>query len=383
MQFSVDKNYMIRVYRQLHQVPEIGFELPKTLAIIRQELDTIGIPYTEELGKSCIVATLNEGVGNKTIALRADTDALPMTEETGLSYSSTIPGQMHACGHDAHTAMLLGAAKTLKAMEKDIKCCVKFVFQSAEEILGGAKSLCEDGLMDQVDEIIACHINSEYMTNQFLINRTCNSACSRGFKLHLYGKSSHVAKPHNGIDAIAMAVRVYTDIQFMRARELNPIDKVVIGVGAIHGGTTNNIVCDHVEMNVSVRTQNTELDEHIYKRITQIAQSVAADMGGRAELETYKYVPALINDLNIADYLEDAATKVLGKENIFPRKEALGGEDFAYYLQHKPGAMFNVGIRDEGMPYIPGHNGKLVVSENALEATPKVFIQYILDRMEK
>jgi metal-dependent amidase/aminoacylase/carboxypeptidase family protein len=169
----------------------------------------------------------------------------------------------------------------------------------------------------------------------------------------------------------------------MRARELNPVDKVVIGVGAIHGGTVNNVICDHVEMNVSIRTQKTELDQHIYKRITQIAESVANDMGGRAELETYKYVPALVNDLTIVDALESAAIKIVGKDNIFPRREALGGEDFAYYIQHKPGAMFNVGIRDEGMPHIPGHNGKLVVSENALECAPKIFVQYVLDRMEK
>ena len=380
---TIDKNYIIKIYRELHQIPELGFDLPKSTAVICRELDAIGIPYTTQIGKSCIVATLNEGVGSKTIAMRADFDALPIQEETGLTYASTHPGKMHACGHDAHAAMLLGAAKALKAMENDIKCCVKFVFQSAEEILGGAKSLCDDGFMDQVDEIIACHINSEYMVNQFLVNRTCNSACSRGFKLHLYGKSAHVAKPHNGIDAIAMAVRVYNDIQFMRARELNPVDKVVIGVGAIHGGTVNNVICDHVEMNVSIRTQKTELDQHIYKRITQIAESVANDMGGRAELETYKYVPALVNDHTIVDALESAAIKIVGKDNIFPRREALGGEDFAYYIQHKPGAMFNVGIRDEGMPHIPGHNGKLVVSENALECAPKIFVQYVLDRMEK
>ena len=380
---QIDKNYIVNIYRELHQIPELGFDLPKSTAVICRELDAIGIPYTTQIGKSCVVATLNEGVGSKTIAIRADFDALPIQEETGLAYASTHPGKMHACGHDAHAAMLLGAAKAMKAMEKDIKCCVKFVFQSAEEILGGAKSLCDDGFMDQVDEIIACHINAEYMVNQFLVNRTCNSACSRGFKLHLYGKSAHVAKPHNGIDAIAMAVRVYNDIQFMRARELNPVDKVVIGVGAIHGGTVNNIICDHVEMNVSIRTQRTELDQHIYKRITQIAESVAKDMGGRAELETYKYVPALVNDLTIVDALESAAIKIVGKDNIFPRREALGGEDFAYYIQHKPGAMFNVGIRDEGMPHIPGHNGKLVVSENALECAPKVFVQYVLDRMEK
>ena len=237
--------------------------------------------------------------------------------------------------------------------------------------------------MEQVDEIIACHINSSYKAGTFLINRTCSSACSRGFKLHLYGKSSHVAKPHRGVDAIAMAVRVYTDIQFMRARELDPIEKVVIGVGAIHGGTVNNIVCDHVEMNVSVRTQNSALDAHIYKRITQIAESVATDMGGRAELETYKYVPALINDLEIADALEASALTTLGADKILPRKESMGGEDFAYYLQHKPGAMFNIGILDDGMPVVPGHNGKLIVSENCLDVAPRVFIQYVINRMEK
>ena len=380
---QIDKNYIVNIYRELHQIPELGFDLPKSTAVICRELDAIGIPYTTQIGKSCVVATLNEGVGSKTIAIRADFDALPIQEETGLAYASTHPGKMHACGHDAHAAMLLGAAKAMKAMEKDIKCCVKFVFQSAEEILGGAKSLCDDGFMDQVDEIIACHINAEYMVNQFLVNRTCNSACSRGFKLHLYGKSAHVAKPHNGIDAIAMAVRVYNDIQFMRARELNPVDKVVIGVGAIHGGTVNNIICDHVEMNVSIRTQRTELDQHIYKRITQIAESVANDMGGSAKLETYKFVPPLINDLTIVDALEAAAAKVVKPENILPRKEGMGGEDFAYYLQHKPGAMFNIGIREKDWPHIPGHNGKLVISENTLEVGSKIFVQYVLDRMEK
>ena len=380
---QIDSNYIVNIYRELHQIPELGFDLPKSTAVICRELDAIGIPYTQEIGRSCIIATLNEGIGNKTIALRADFDALPIQEETGLPYASKHPGMMHACGHDAHAAMLLGTIKALKAMEKDIKCCVKFIFQSAEEILGGAKTICETGFMDQVDEIIAAHINVDYGVNQFLLNRTCNSACSRGFKLHLYGKAAHAASPHKGVDAIAMAVRVYNDIQFMRARELNPIDRVVINVGAIHGGAVNNIICDHVEMSVSVRTQKTELDEHIYKRITQIAESVAADMGGSAKLETFKYTPALINDLQIADALEAAATKVLGADHVFARKEAMGGEDFAYYLQHKPGAMFNIGIREKGMPQIPAHNSKLVVSEKTLDAAPKIFIQYILDRMEK
>ena len=169
----VDKDYIVRIRRELHQIPEVGFDLEKSMAVICRELDAMDIPYTDKIGKSCIIATLNEGVGNKTIALRADFDALPIQENTGLEFSSTHPGKMHACGHDAHAAMLLGAAKALKAMQKDIQCCVKFVFQSAEEILGGAKSICDTGFMNEVDEIIGCHIRPGQATGQISINRTC------------------------------------------------------------------------------------------------------------------------------------------------------------------------------------------------------------------
>ena len=378
---QIDKDYLVRVRREMHKVPELGFELPKSLAILRKELDAIGIPYTEEYGRSCIIATLNEGVGNKTIAIRADFDALPIMEETGLSFASTHPGNMHACGHDAHAAMLLTTAKALKAMEKDIKCCVKFVFQSAEEILGGAKTICDDGFMDQVDEIIGCHINPVHPAGTILTNPNCDSACSRGFKIHLYGRSAHVASPQRGVDAIAMAVRVYSDIQFLRAREMNPIEPVIIGIGSIHGGTVNNIICDHVVMDVSVRTQHTELDAHIFERITHIAQSVAEDMGGRAEIEVHKYSPALRNDLTILSRLEESAKKVVGPENVRTKKDSMGAEDFAYYLQHKPGCMFSLGVM-ECQPPVPLHNGKMLLNEDSLEVGVKVFIQYILDQME-
>ena len=139
---GADKQYIIDIRRELHQIPEVGFDLPKTLSVVRRELEKIGLPYTEEFGTSSIVATLNQGVGNKTIAIRADIDALPIQEETGLPYASTHPGKMHACGHDCHTAMLLGTAKRLKDMEKEINCCVKFIFQAAEEGPGGAKGIC-------------------------------------------------------------------------------------------------------------------------------------------------------------------------------------------------------------------------------------------------
>lgn len=376
-----DKNYIIEMRRQLHRIPEIGFDLPETLAFVRQQLDAIGLPYTEAYGKSCIVATLNEGVGNKTIAIRADMDALPVQEETGLPFASVHPGKMHACGHDCHTAMLLGTAKKLKEMESDIKCCVKFVFQSAEEGPGGAKTLCDDGLMDQVDMMIGCHIYPDKPTGIISLNSICQSAGSHGFKIYLQGKSSHVAKPHQGVDAIAMAVRVYSDIQIMRARELNPFDPVVIGIGEIHGGKANNVICDNVMLHGTIRTHRNDLDAHIYKRIEEIAHAVAEDMGGTAKVETTKHYPVLLNDQNIAHAVIESAQKIVGNDMVRESPLTMGAEDFAYYTLYKPSALFCLGAMPADGNYAPLHNGKMTINEDVLDIAPNVFIQFVLDNM--
>ena len=380
---KADKQYIIRIRRELHQIPEVGFDLPKTLAVVRRELETMGISYTEKYGKSSIVATLNEGVGNKTIAIRADMDALPIQEETGLPFASTHPGKMHACGHDCHTAMLLGTAKKLKEMEKDIGCCIKFIFQSAEEGPGGAKPICDDGLMDEVDTVIGCHIYPDKPTGTISLNKVCQSAGSHGFRIYLNGKSSHVAKPHMGVDAIAMAVRVYNDIQIMRARELNPFDPVIIGIGEFHGGHANNVVCDQVMMHGTIRTHRNDLDEHIYNRIEQIAQSVAKDMGGSAVVETAKYYPVLINDGAVSDAILQAAEAVVGKDLIYEAPLTMGAEDFAFYTLYKPSALFALGAMPADGNYTPLHNGKMTINEDVLDIAPNVFIQYVLNQMNK
>lgn len=379
---QVDKQYIIKVRRELHRVPEVGYDLDKTLAIIRRELEAIGLPYTEAYGQSSIIATLNEGVGNKTIAIRADTDALPVQEETGLEFASTHEGKMHACGHDCHTAILLGTAKKLKEMEKDIKCCVKFVFQACEEGPSGAKRICDDGFMEQVDMIIGLHIDPTKPAGMVLTNKTCCNACSRGFRIHLNGKSCHVARPHQGVDAIAMAARVYSDIQIMRARELDPFEPVVIGIGEVKGGHANNVVCDYVMLNGTVRTHRNEVDEYIYRRITEIAQNTARDMGGTAEVETYKFNPALRNDHALADAIIAAGKEVLGEEFVQEKPLSMGAEDFSHYTLHKPGAMFNLGVKPVDAPVAPLHNGKMIVNEDGLESGAKLFVQFVLNNME-
>ena len=380
---GADKDYIIRIRRELHQIPEIGYDLPKTLALVRRELDALDIPYTEEYGKSSIIATLNEGAGNKTIALRADMDALPIQEETGYDFASIHPGQMHACGHDCHTAMLLGTAKALKEMEKDINCCVKLVFQPAEEGKGGAKLICDDGFMDDVDMIIGAHVYPDKPTGTLSLNKVCQYASNHSFKIWLNGKSAHVSQPHNGIDAIAMAVRVFNDIQFMRARELDPSEPVVIGIGEIHGGTTNNIICSQAMLHGTIRTINDRTDAYIYRRIEEIAASVAGDMGGTARVETTELYPVLHNDQNLAAELVRSAEKIIGADKILEQPIAMVGEDFAFYAMEKPGVLFNFGVMPEDGNFAPLHNSKMTVNEAILDIAPNIFIQFILDQMNK
>ena len=384
MQFHIDKDYIIRIRRELHKVPELSFDLPETLKIIRRELDALGIPYTEELGKSSIVATLNEGVGNKTIGIRADTDALPIEELRESEFKSTHPGKMHACGHDAHTAMLLGTAKALKEMEKDIHCCVKFVFQASEEGVSGANLLCEDGLMDDIDFITACHVVPNMKVGTIQSNKTCSNASSRGFRIKLTGRSCHVSKPQDGVDAIAMATRVYTGIQMMRAREIDPFESLIINIGEFHAGTANNIVPGYAEMTGTIRSLKNETDAYAYRRIQEIAESTAKEMGGSAEVVTYKFSPCLINDHAVVDMVFEAAEKIIGKENInYNKPISMGAEDFAYYTLKKPGAQFGIGICPADGKFAPLHNGNFILNEDGLTTAPAIWVQIVLDQMDK
>ncbi len=373
-----DKEYIISIRRELHRFPEVGFELPKTLAIIRRELDGMGIEYTEKYGKSSIVGYLAKGRG-KVIALRADIDALPIKEETGLPFSSEHEGMMHACGHDTHAAMLLGTAKMLKEIEDELPCEIRLFFQAAEEYApGGAKLMCEDGCMDGVDAIIGAHIDPDIPLGHIALNYGAMSASSHGFFLDFHGKSCHVSTPHRGVDAIAMACRAFLDIQVMRARELDPKEPVVLGIGEFHGGQANNVVCDHVHMHGTIRTTNNAVDEYIFRRIGEIASAVATDMGGSAEISTTKHYPSILNDKEVAAAVVSAAREVLGEECVNDKKECMmGGEDFAFYTLRKPGAFFHIGMRSDKYTFAPWHNSKFVVDEDALTIGPSIFLAFI------
>ena len=363
--------------------PEVGFTLPRTLKLIREELDKMGVPYTEKYGKSSIVATINEEKSHYTIAIRADTDALPIQEENDVEYRSRIDGQMHACGHDVHTAILLGTIKELNEIRDKINCRVKFIFQSAEEYeTPGGMLMAQDGVMEEIDVIVSCHVDPFFDVGTVIIDPGRRGANSHGFTVELYGKSAHAAYQNNGIDAIAMGVKVYTALQFMIAKEIDPLEPCVLNIGAFNAGETNNVIADYCRLYGTLRTHSNEVSNYVLKRINEIAEAVASEMGGRCKVEQTKFLPSLYNDEEVTEKMRKAAVKVVGEENIRSKKPTMGGEDFSYFLNEKPGMMFRLGIRNESKGITStGHTSIFDVDEGCIDIGIKVFKQFVLDNM--
>lgn len=377
-------SYVTEVRRRLHEYPEIGFELDRTLAFLRGELDRLGVEYTEAFGKSSIVATVNPEKTDFTIGIRADTDALPITElNHDLPYRSKIDGQMHACGHDAHAAIVLDTCRRINEIRDSINCRVKFIFQSAEEYPpSGAKLMAEDGVMDGIDCIVALHVDTGYNTGEIGLSAGAQNATSDGFYLEFYGKAAHAANQEKGVDAILMAVKAYTEIEFMIAKETNAREPVLFNVGAIHGGAANNVICDRCSMFCTLRTQKSENADYIIGKIKKIISSVAESSGGEAKFVVSKHYPIVYNNPILTARVAEAAARTVGAENLLPRIQTLGGEDFSYFANLKPGCMFRLGVRNEERGSVVSvHNGGFRIDEDALDIGVRVFMNFILDNM--
>ncbi len=375
--------YVVRMRRELHEYPEIGFDLPRTLALVRRELGKMGIPFTERYGKSGIVATINEEKAGFTIGIRADMDALPITEATGLPYSSKIEGQMHACGHDAHTAILLDTARQLAERKDAIACRVKLIFQPAEEYApSGAKLMADDGVMDDIDCIIALHVEkNSKMGDIDLIEGPVNSI-SNGFLLEFFGKSAHVAVQQKGIDAIMMAVKAYTAIEMAVAKEVPARTPVIFNVGAFNGGVTNNCICDHATMFCTLRSWEEETDRAIIERIKKICNAVAEESGGRFEFVQKKFYPILYNHEKMTALMRKSAAAVVGEAHVGSHKRGMGGEDFAFFASRKPAVFFRLGIYNPEKDCVYSvHQDHFNIDEDAMTIGAAVFVRFVLDNM--
>ena len=380
----VDKEYILSLRRELHMYPELEFELPKTLALIRRELDALGIPYTEDYGKSSIVAFLNPQCKGFSIALRADTDALPLTEKTGLPFSSKHPGIMHACGHDAHTAMLLGTAKALKSVEQELDCKVVLVFQACEEgELSGAKLLVRDGIMDQADIFLGMHIENWLEVGTVGICPGVCMAASHPLHIEFHGKSAHASLPQSGVDALAMAVETYNGIMAMKATQMNPFEQYICSVGMLSAGSTDNVIPDYAQIKVSLRTYDTGVEKFIVDNIRALAENAAKRRGGTVDLhEDTKALP-LENHPEVSRRVLESAAKVVGQEQIVTMPKKLSSEDFSFYAAEKPSAFLRLGTRnkEKGCVTLP-HNNDFMLDEDALETGSRVFVQFVLDNMK-
>lgn len=378
--FNVDENYVIGIRRELHKYPEIGYDNPKTLALIRRELDAMGIEHTGKFGKGSIVGTINSHIDSFTIGLRADTDAIYVTEINDVDYKSLYEGQMHACGHDAHTAMLLGAAKTLSAMKENLECRVKLLFQCCEEGPDtGARHMVTDGVMDDIDVIIAQHVSPDIKSGEVGICPGISMAACHPFFLRFYGTASHITVPQAGKCALSMAVKTYIGIQNMRA-EIDPFASYICGIGALRAGKTFGIVADYAEIEGVLTTYDLQLDKLIMDRMIQMGKNSAEEVGGRFEAEHEITCLIVDNDLAVSDLIIESANKVaMGTSKVDP---ILGCEDFSFFISKKPGALFWIGVRNEEIGAVNAlHTSDFTIDEEALGVGCKVFVQFVLDNM--
>ena len=379
-----DSDYIIAVRRELHRVPEIGYDLPKTLAIVRRELKKIGIGYTEKYAKSSIVAEINSEMQGFTIALRADMDALPIEEKTGLPFSSEHAGAMHACGHDAHTATLLGTVRALYTMREKIKCRVRFIFQPNEEGVDSAAALLvKNGVLDGVDMILGLHVDNSLESGYIGICPGASMASCRNFTLEFFGKTAHAALSHTGADALSAAVSAYTEIQTMLARRVDPSKPRVCSIGVLNAGKAQNVVADHAVMRGTIRAYETDIDSQIYNEIKKIAEKSAENTGCTYNLDSSVFLPPVYNDPKISELLRASASCVAGEENVVTIAPKMSSEDFADYLTAVPGVFFRIGTATPDYDtQTSAHNNDFVIDEAALSKGADTFVQFVLDNME-
>jgi hippurate hydrolase len=335
------------VRRDIHAHPELCFEEQRTADVIARQLSDWGIPVHRGLAKTGVVGIVKSGSSDRAVGLRADIDALPMTENNTFAHASRHHGKMHACGHDGHTAMLLAAAKHL-SKHRNFDGTVYLVFQPAEEGGGGAREMMRDGLFEKfpMEAIFGAHNWPGMQVGQFAIKSGPCFASSNEFKITIHGKGGHAAMPHNSIDPVPVACQMVQAFQTIISRNVRPIDAGVISVTMIHTGEATNVVPDRCVMEGTVRTFTLEVLDMIEQRMKEVASHTAAAFGARCDFEFVRNYPPTINHPAETEFARRVMAEVVGAENVLEFEPTMGAEDFSYFLQGKPGAYFLIGNGD-------------------------------------
>ncbi len=373
--------YLEETFFHLHRHPELSRQEYQTQAFILSQLEKMGIE-AEKIADTGVVGIIRGGKPGKTVAFRADMDALPIQEETGLPYASENPGVMHACGHDSHITILLGMAKMMMAHQAEICGNIKLFFQPAEEKNGGARRMIEAGCMENphVDAVFFSHCTTGYPLGQIKARLGSVSAASNGFSVTFRGKGCHGASPHKGIDPIVAACQTVTALQTIRSRRISVAEPAVITVGSIHAGSASNIVPDEAVIAGTIRTMNPQTRQQVLEDFKQVVNGMAAAMNVEVDISIKEGYAATVNNDEMVELVRSAGAKVVGKENVRTKPEiAMGAEDFAYFCEAAPGCYYSFGVASDKYTYAPGHNPKFVVDPDALPYGAAMYAQIATD----
>jgi amidohydrolase len=368
--------------RHLHAHPELSFEEHETSAFLFELLGGLEGLELERPTETSLVAILKTGREGKTLALRADIDALPIQEETGLEFASQNPGVMHACGHDGHTAMLLATLNALHERRDDLSGEIRFIFQHAEELgPGGAAQLVDAGVMDGVDLVVGAHLFSRDPLGKVGVLSGAHTAASDVFGIVITGKGGHGAAPHEAVDPVTAAAQVVSGLQHVVSRVVDPIERAVVSVTQIHAGTADNVIPESVELRGTVRTFEPDTRAAVKSAMERFVQGIAAGHGCVSSFEYEEGYDSVVNDEEASALVEAAVRKELGDDAFYVPPPIMGGEDFSAYLMASPGAFFIVGAGGEDR--YPHHHPRFDWDESAMHNGIAVFVRLALDYLER
>lgn len=378
-----EKDYLISVRRHLHKNPELSLKEFETATYIEEQLDSFGTAH-RRVGKTGVlgIITGKQGNGNK-ILLRADIDALPIQEKSSAHYRSQNPNVMHACGHDVHTAALLGAAKILQSLSDTFAGEVLLVFQSAEEFGRGSQYFLAENIMENVDRAFGIHVSPDFPVGTIAVSRGADAASCDYFKISVKGKGAHISKEHQGIDALHIASLIVTELKTLVKQIIDPQEVALIGVGKISSGTAYNIIAEDAVLEGTIRAFSYETQDLLQRKIPELANRIAVNHGGKATTEFETFAAALINDKIAFDEVYEVASSIVGKENIVTDQKriiSLGSDDFSEYLKDTKGVYVHVGTSNENNPdtQYSLHNNKFDVDEQALLIAVSLHTAYAL-----
>lgn len=372
---------VVRVRRDLHVHPELGFEEHRTASLVSDELRRLGYDVHEHIGQTGVVGVMRGSRPGRTIMLRADMDALPIVEEGERSYRSQVHGVMHACGHDAHVAILLGAAALIADRRDELAGTICLVFQPAEEGRGGAQAMIREGLFERfgIERAYGLHISSKFATGQLGFRAGPVYASSDSIEIEILGVGGHGAAPHEAVDPIYTAASFVTSVQQVVSRQIDPLDPAVVTIGAIHGGTTHNVIPRSCRLMGTVRAFSEALREEMPQRIERVLRACCDASGAQYAYEYFDRYPVTVNDAKQTSYARSLAVGLAGEERTIEVPQLMGAEDFSFYAQRVPACFYSLGARGGPDQAHPHHSSLFDIDEAALPAGVAMMTALALD----